>query len=186
MIPWRTREELEALSRKDIQQLAIKANLKANQKTANLIDALLAQAPCKEQAGHRPALCDVSNHADLASPHRREAHGAVNAAEDDLAEHLSRCCLSSGGGPLPPMKSNPKGDDDACAGDAQRPAEREGDTSTCHATSGPGKESWEDEEGEMETIRETLAQLLELGFSEEEAQVGVAEQTTALSSVCQT
>lgn len=35
----------------------------------------------------------------------------------------------------------------------------------------PSGEYWEEEEGEIETIRDTLAQLLEFGFSEEEAQV---------------
>ncbi len=53
----RRRGALEALTRKEIQQLAMDANLKANQKTASLIDQLLcagvAFAPQLSPLAHR-------------------------------------------------------------------------------------------------------------------------------------
>ena len=142
------REELEALSRKDIQQLAIKANLKANQKTAALIDALLSTharpTQGKKTVERRIPLGDVSNRTKPASICERQERAG---AEEDLSQQLARCSLSA--------------------------------PEATHADLGvtrPGLDAaadsyWEDDDGELEAIRETLAQLLELGFSREEAQV---------------
>jgi len=60
------RKKLEGLSRKEIQQLAMDANLKANQKTASLIEqlALLAE---RRRSG-RGALCPLKYTRQRAMP----------------------------------------------------------------------------------------------------------------------
>ena len=174
----RTRAELEALSRKEIQQLAMDASLKANQKTSALIEQILAgqggqvacPAQCKSAAPRTP-LGDVSNggssDANIAAP---DGHGA--AEEDELAQQFAACSFSEkrrrrqSSSRLSLSRSlreaelspGPAASTPALDGSASR--------ETVSPVSALG---WE-EEGELETIRETLAQLLELGFSDEEAQ----------------
>lgn len=156
-----TREELEALSRKEIQQLAIKANVKANQKTLALIDALLTSSePSKvlETPERRCPLGDLSNHSGPVQsiPERQRCAGA----EDALSQQLALCSLSN----------DTHASKDACGMD--RSEEIGSEYGGAMSGSDPNADpDWEEDEGEMDTIRETLAQLLELGFSEEEAQV---------------
>lgn len=75
-----SREELEALSRKEIQQLAIDAQLKANQKTVTLVEQLVILAQQRRDGAATPSsthktpllqrtpLADVSNRC-RATPH---------------------------------------------------------------------------------------------------------------------
>ena len=194
----RSRAALEALSRKEIQQLAMDANLRANQKTASLIEQLLGAgegalsawadaAPShhegccgKEPPGRtRAPLADVSNgnagsaaKLSMTPPMPRPAEGAGAACaggdEDALARQLAAVSL----GALPAGSGA-----DEEHGEPPHAAVAHADAAVESASSAspPGFAPWEEEEGELETIRETLAQLLELGFSEEEAQWAIDE-----------
>ena len=178
----RTRAELEALSRKEIQQLAMDASLKANQKTSALIEQILAgqggqvtsPAQCKSAAPRTP-LGDVSNggssDANIAAP---DGHGA--AEEDELAQQFAACSFSEkrrrrqSSSRLSLSRSLREAE--LSPGPAASPPALDGSASreTVSPVSGSTWTLGWEEEGELETIRETLAQLLELGFSDEEAQ----------------
>ena len=173
----RTRAELEALSRKEIQQLAMDASLKANQKTSALIEQILAgqggqatsPAQCKSAAPRTP-LGDVSNggssDANIAAP---DGHGA--AEEDELAQQFAACSFSEKRRRRQSSRlslSRSLREAELSPGPAASPPALDGSASR-ETVSSASTLGWE-EEGELETIRETLAQLLELGFSNEEAQ----------------
>ena len=187
----RTREELEGLSRKEIQQLAMDANLKANQKTVNLIEQLvkLSGIRCdspKAAEKLRTPLKDISSSENKHTADRKVQERPALAAncdeEDQLSRQLASCSLATGS-PERPEQSDDLGGElaqqlAACslsAADESSTSPRQSTASSVCAVSGDGAdvdtEPWEDQEGEMETIRDTLAQLLALGFSADEAQV---------------
>jgi serine/threonine protein kinase len=187
----RRREALEALTRKEIQQLAMDANIKANQKTASLIDQLLgagvafapqlsplAHRACagKESEGRRARepladLCNRSGEARIlltptmprpAAGCRAAAADAETGEEDALSHQLAAVSL----GALPAGEGHGEHAGAKHVGAAGQSAS---------SASPPVFAPWEEEDGELETIRETLAQLLELGFSEDEAQWAIDE-----------
>ena len=187
----RRRGALEALTRKEIQQLAMDANLKANQKTASLIDQLLCAGvafapqlsplahracPGKEQAGRRARepladLCNRGGEARLSltpTMLRPEAGCCAEAADAETGEEdaLSHQLAAVSLGALPVGEGQGEHAGAKYAGSAGQSAS---------SASPPAFAPWEEEDGELETIRETLAQLLELGFSEDEAQWAIDE-----------
>ena len=144
---------------------------------AALIEQILAgqggqvasPAQCKSAAPRTP-LGDVSNggssDANIAAP---DGHGA--AEEDELAQQFAACSFSEKRRRRQSSRlslSRSLREAELSPGPAASPPALDGSASreTVSPVSALG---WE-EEGELETIRETLAQLLELGFSDEEAQ----------------
>jgi len=94
--------------------------------------------------------------------------------EGELSEKLSMCSL--GGKEQKNGKPRKEDESEVAASDDGRVVVKDLQHSSSGNHRGPLESPGEEEEeSEMETIRETLAQLLELGFSEEEAQWAVDE-----------
>jgi len=152
------------------------AKLKANQKTDSLIQQLVilaqqyrAGSPAVSQKStqlHRTPLADVSNcnpsgehSATPKMPRTLGGDSLPHSPCDGLAQKLALFSLGN-------TRNEAAADESECAASTSTENEPQND---------PSSEYWEEEEGEMETIRETRAQLLELGFSEEETQWAIEE-----------